>query len=145
MSRKGVILLKKLEGLKLKAYKDSAGKSTIGWGHLINLPGEAYLHRKNGINVGTAEKLFKKDIKTAESAVNKWVTSPVTTNQYDALVSFVYNVGEGAFGTSTMLKYINKGEHQKAANEFPRWRYAGKKEVAGLVKRRAIEQQLFLA
>lgn len=144
ISNKGLRKIKSFEGLRLKPYKDIAGKDTIGWGHLIKLPTEAYLLRKEGITPDKAEKLLKEDIKTAESAVNTLVKAPLTGNQYDALVSFVYNVGEGAFATSTMLKYLNAEEYQKAANEFPRWRYAGGEESAGLLKRRAVEQQTFM-
>lgn len=145
ISANGLRKIKEFEGLKLTPYKDTAGKLTIGWGHLIKLPAEAELLRKEGITPEKAEKLLNDDLREAESAVNRLVKAPITGNQYDALVSFVYNIGQGAFSESTMLKHLNNGDYQSAANEFPRWRYAGGEESAGLVKRRAVEQQLFLA
>lgn len=145
ISKAGVNKIIEHEGLRLKPYKDSAGLWTIGYGHLIKFPEEKYLLNPEGIIKKEAEKLLKHDLKPAEKAVNDFVKMPLTGNQYDALVSFVYNVGSGNFADSTMLRRLNVGDYDGAAAEFPKWKYAGGKENAGLLARRAKEQNLFLS
>lgn len=144
LSNKGLNKLKRFEALRLKPYKDSGGKFTIGWGHLIKRPEENYLLNKNGISAGKATQLLRADVQVAEKAVKRLVKAPLSGNQIDALISFVYNIGIDAFAQSTMLRYINAKQYQKAANEFPAWRYVNKKENAGLLARRAEEQSMFL-
>ena len=144
LSNKGLNTLKRFEALRLKPYKDAGGKFTVGWGHLIKRPEENYLLNKNGISVGKANQLLQGDVQIAEKAVKRLVKVPLSGNQLDALISFVYNIGVGAFSRSSMLKYLNAGQYREAANEFPAWRYVNKRENAGLLARRAKEQSLFL-
>lgn len=144
ISRRGLDQIKSHESLRLKPYQDIAGKWTIGWGHLIK-PEESYLLDAAGITADQATTLLRADLAIAERAVNDLVTVPIAGNQYDALVSFVFNVGVTAFANSTLLRKLNAGDVDGAANEFPRWIYAGGKESAGLLARRAQEQSLFLA
>ena len=92
-----------------------------------------------------AEKLLKQDLKIFESAICDVVKVPLNQNQFDALVSFVYNVGIGAFRTSTMLKFINANHFPLASGQFDRWIYAKDKKLEGLVKRRKEEKELFLS
>lgn len=131
-------LLKQFEGCRLTAYRDSAGIPTIGYGHT------------HGVVMGMtctqeeAEAWLAVDATVAESCINIPVDVPLTQNQFDALVCFVYNVGCSAFHGSTMLRYINAGAFQLAAAEFPKWDHAGGVEVEGLRKRRLAEQALFL-
>lgn len=145
ISNKGLDNLKLSEALRLKPYKDIAGKWTIGWGHLIKIPEENYLLEQKGISEEKATQLLRQDLATAENAVNKLVTVPLTGNQFDALVSFVYNVGTGAFERSSMLRILNQGDYNGAASQFARWTYAGGQQSAGLVARRAREQSEFIA
>jgi len=140
ISQAGIDNLKQFEGYREKVYLDSANLPTIGYGHLLK-PGEDF----KIITREFAEQLLRQDIKTAESAVNKHVTVDLTQNQYDALVSFVYNVGGGAFAKSTLLKKLNSGDYNGAQNELPRWNKAGGKVHQGLANRRQHEQQIFLA
>lgn len=109
-SQTGINLIKSFEGCKLKAYQDSAGVWTIGYGHT------------SGVYSGMT----------------------ITQNQFDALVSFTFNLGSGKLESSTLLKKLNQGNIADAANEFDRWVYADGKKLNGLIARRAAEKELFL-
>jgi lysozyme len=135
-------LIKRHEGLRLSAYQDPGGKWTIGWGHTGDVqPGHVITEHQ-------AEALLMLDAQTAAAAVNRRVKVPLSQHQFDALVCFVFNLGEGRFAESTMLKLINQGCISSAAAEFMRWtkgRHHGRKiTLGGLVKRRDDERRLFL-
>ena len=138
-SQTGINLIKKLEGCKLEAYQCSAGVWTIGYGHTGS---DVTKGRK--ITLTEAESLLKQDLIVHCNNVSKLVKVSLNQNQFDALVSFIYNIGINAFKTSTMLKHLNKGEFYAAAKEFDRWIYAGGKVSEGLKKRRTAEKTLFL-
>lgn len=138
LSEKGKTLIKKYEGLKLSAYKCPAGVWTIGYGHTAGV----YAGQK--ITQKQADEIFDKDIKQFEDAVNSLVKVPLKQGQFDALVSFVYNVGKTAFANSTLLKMLNSGNYSGAGEQFNRWVFAGGKKLVGLVKRREEEKELFL-
>lgn len=156
ISNEGLEHLITLEGgARLVMYNDlgdQGGHCTIGVGHLVHkgvcngvIPSEKpYL---KGISPAKAKELLKNDLAIAESAIHGSVTVPLSQNQYDALVSFVFNVGADAFRRSTLLKYINSRQHRKAADEFLEWNrmtIAGKKvEISGLTNRRLAEKVLF--
>lgn len=140
-SANGIELIKQFESLSLKMYRDSAGLPTIGYGHLI-LKGEVF--PPTGISKRAAGILLQQDMRKAEKVINELVKAPLTQNQYDAVVSLVFNIGVGAFAKSTMLRKLNVGDVEGAASEFPRWNKAGGRMSAGLLKRRAIKQNLFL-
>lgn len=131
-------LIKHYEGLHLKAYVCPAGKLTIGYGHTKGVK------RGDTITEKDAEKYLRQDMKKAEQAVKKHVKVELTQCQYDALVSFVFNLGEGNFRKSTLLKLVNKGEFKKASHQFDRWIYAKGAPCKGLIKRRTSEKELFL-
>lgn len=136
-SDQGIELIASFEGLRLTSYRDPAGVLTIGYGHTNGV--------KEGQTITKEEalQLLKQDIQTAEKAVKRLVTVPLNQNQFDALVSFTYNLGQGNLSTSTLLKKLNKGDYEGAANEFERWVYAGGKKLNGLVTRRKREKELF--
>ncbi|AFH47795.1 Phage-related lysozyme [Ignavibacterium album JCM 16511] len=143
ISKKGLDLIKKYEGLKLEAYRDPAGILTIGYGHTKTVkPGMV-------INKDMADLLLKIDVMDAENAVRVLVNIELSQNQFDALVSFVFNVGRKNFERSTLLKKLNEGKILEAGEEFMKWTKAkqpgGLKELPGLVKRRAEEKVLFLS
>ncbi|WP_229407164.1 lysozyme [Methylobacillus flagellatus] len=151
ISLNGLAKIKQEEGLKLVRYDDATGQPlargqkakgypTIGYGHKLGTFEDLWT-----ITEAEATRLLVSDLVDAESAVNRLVKVPLTQNQYDALVSFVFNVGSGAFSRSTLLKLLNAGDYQGAANQFPAWRMSGGVVMAGLVKRRANERALFLA
>jgi lysozyme len=139
ISQNGINLIKKFEGCGLKAYKCPAGIWTIGYGHTGST-----VHAGLQITSAEAEKLLKTDLLVHCNNVSKLVKVPLNQNQFDALVSFEYNVGYGNFKSSTLLKLLNQKKYKEAAEQFGRWKYAGKKELLGLVRRRNAEKELFL-
>ena len=142
ISTKGLALIKGFEGFESKAYRDQAGHLTIGYGHKVKT-GEAF----GIIDPVTAGQLLIDDVATATDTVRRLVSTPLQQYEFDALVSFVFNVGVSAFAASTMLQKLNAGDRAGAAAEFNRWVYVtigGSKVVsAGLQNRRAAERQLF--
>ena len=139
-SQKGIDLIKKFEGTVLKVYKDAVGLPTIGIGHLIK-KGEVF----TTITQQQAEDLLAKDLKQFEEGISTSVKVAITQNQFDALVSFAFNLGMGNVNSSTLLKKLNAGDVQGAANEFVRWNKAGGKVLTGLTNRRLAEKELFLS
>ncbi|MBE9180927.1 lysozyme [Oculatella sp. LEGE 06141] len=138
INTQGLELLKSFEGLRLTAYRDAVGVWTIGYGTTTGVrPGMR-------ITQSQAEALLRQDLLRFETAVNNLVKVPLTDNQFSALVSFTYNVGERALGTSTLLRLLNQGNYRGAANEFLRWNKAGGRVLAGLTRRRNAERTLFL-
>lgn len=137
-SKKGLQLTEQFEGLRLKAYQDVRGIWTIGYGHT-----GPDVHVGMIITKDQAEALLAQDVQKAASAVNHLVTVPLTQDEFDALVDFVFNVGSGHFGSSTMLKLLNQGDYTGAAHEFERWSHAGAAVVAGLLRRRQAEETEF--
>lgn len=144
ISNKGIELIKQFEGCELKAYRDSVGVLTIGFGWTQAVNGKPI---KPGMTIdrATAERLLKTGLVSYENDVSKLVKVKLTQNQFDALVSFAYNCGSRALSTSTLLKKLNAGDYRGAADEFTRWNKAGGKVLPGLVKRRAAERELFLS
>lgn len=139
ISLTGINLIKQFEGCRLEAYYCPAGVLTIGYGHTkIVSPG---LH----ITQQKANELLALDLALFEAAVAQLVKVPLTQCQVDALISFVYNVGVGAFTSSTLLKKLNAKDYVGAASEFSRWNKASGAPLAGLTKRREAERKLFLA
>ena len=137
----GLELIKKFESCKLTAYKADKSEKyyTIGWGHY-----GADVKKDMKITKEKADKLLKNDIKYFEECVNAYVKVPITQSMYNALVSFTYNVGGGAFKKSSLLKYVNKCKFEKASNEFKKWNKCGGKVLKGLVRRRELEKVEFL-
>lgn len=137
-SSRGAELIKKWEGVRLKSYQDSVGVWTIGYGHTKT----AKPHQE--ISLKQAHELLEQDIKQHESYIDRYVKVYLTQNQYDALSSFVFNLGGGALQKSTLLKKLNQGDYKGAGGEFLRWTKAGGKELKGLVNRRKEESRMFL-
>jgi lysozyme len=140
INQEGLDLIKRSEGLRLQVYKDAVGKATIGYGHLI-LAGEDF---SGGITEEEAEEILKKDLERTEIGVEQAVDVDLTDNQFAALVSFAFNLGVRTLQRSTLLMLVNKGDFDSAADEFPKWCYAGGKQLKGLVTRRLAERDLFL-
>jgi GH24 family phage-related lysozyme (muramidase) len=135
-------LIKEFEGFSATAYKDGGGVWTVGYGttHI------------GGISIGQyatctepeACQMILDEVNPISYKISKMVTVHLTQNQFDALVDFTYNLGIGAFGNSTLLKKLNAGDYEGAANEFLRWDHDNGKKVAGLTRRRIAERALFL-
>lgn len=143
ISERGLNMIRRFEGFEERSYTCPGGARTIGYGHVIK-QGEPYGEDGYVMDHDLAMELLDKDCDIAENAINQLVRVPLTQNQYDALVSFAYNVGVGAFAKSTMLSAINSGDMARAAAEFPRWNKSKGKVLAGLSKRRDAEMRLFL-
>jgi lysozyme len=137
MSNDGINLVKQFEGLREDAYRCSAGVLTIGYGHTGDVQEGDRITREKATEYLTA------DLKHAENAVRKYVTVPLTQKQYDSLVSFAYNVGNRAFGKSTLLEKLNAGDYDGAAEQFQRWVKANGEKCDGLVNRRQKEKECF--
>ncbi|MBI4382892.1 MAG: lysozyme [Nitrospinae bacterium] len=136
--------VKQREQFRRHKYGDEGDKPTIGYGHLL-LPDEKF---PNGITKEQALRFLAQDIKIAETALQRKVKVDLTQYQFDALTSLVFNIGTDNFEDSTLLRLLNRGEYNKAANEFLVWNKVTKKGIKvtsdGLVKRRKIERTLFL-
>ncbi len=144
ISNKGIELIKQFEGLRLDAYQDSVGVLTIGYGWTQPVDGKP-ITKGMTIKPEVAERLLKAGLVSYESDVSKLVKVKLTQGQFDALVSFAYNLGSRSLSTSTLLTRLNAGDYAGAANEFPRWNKAGGKVLAGLTRRREAERALFLS
>lgn len=138
VSNNGINLVKRFEGLELKAYRDSVGILTIGYGH-------THAVKAGDIITGEqADAILREDLQVAELTVNTNVKVKLTQGQFDALVSFVFNLGSGNFVKSTLIRKLNAGDYAGSADEFGKWVNAGGKKLPGLVKRRAAEREVFL-
>lgn len=140
VSLAGLATLKHDEGEVRRVYLDPVGIPTVCVGHTSTVS-----HKDVGRAYTGAEcdVLLRQDLRVAERAVKRLVAVPVTQGQYDALVSFTFNVGEGNLAASTLRKKLNAGQCLAAADQFGRWVYAKGKRLPGLVKRRAAEAAKF--
>jgi lysozyme len=133
----GQHLTQSFEQCRLSAYPDSKGVPTIGWGHT------------RGVKLGDtctqaqADAWLLEDVQTAVAAVNRLVTVSLSQHQFDALVDFTFNAGQGNFASSTMLRKLNAGDMQGAEEEFAKWDMCGGAHLAGLARRRAAEAAEF--
>lgn len=147
-SQNGINMIKAFEGLhkvksdgNVRSYRDPAGRWTIGYGHTRGV--------KSGmvITPEEAEEFLSQDLVETEEVVERLVKVDLTQNQFDALVSFVFNLGQGNFRSSTLLRKLNREEYDSAAEEFIKWnkaRVQGElKPLPGLTRRRAAESALF--
>ncbi|UJR82738.1 glycoside hydrolase family protein [Sandaracinus amylolyticus] len=147
MSSKAVDLIKSFEGFRSKLYDDPAGHCTIGYGTLVHRgpcngdASEAPYAR--GIDEARATELLASHANEAASVVNDLVKTELAQHQFDALVSFVYNVGQGNFGKSTLLKKLNEGDYDAVPVEMRKWVNGGGKKLPGLVRRREAEVTMF--
>jgi lysozyme len=144
LSPAGVRFIGRWEGFRGNLYNDPLGHCTIGFGHLVhrgNCDGSEPARFKRGITRRRGLKLLRKDIADYEVAINDVVQVALNQQQFDALVSFAYNVGTGAFGTSTLVRKLNQGHYQAVRSELMRWTNNG---LPGLVSRRRAEGELFV-
>lgn len=143
VSNKGIELIKRFEGLRLKAYVCSGGVDTIGYGTTI-LPNGIKVPKGSICTKEQAEMFLKNDLGKFEIGVNRYVTVPINQNQFDALVCFSYNVGLGALQKSTLLKKININPNsEEIENEFMKWSFAKHIQLEGLRLRRKAESELY--
>ena len=139
-SDKGIALIKAHEGLRLNAYLCPAKVWTIGYGH-TSAAGEPVVREGMRITRAEANSILLRDLGKFEERVNRLVKVPLTQGQFDALVSFDFNTGK--LHSSSLLKKLNAGEHSRVPAQLMRWTKGGGKELAGLVRRRRDEAELW--
>ena len=144
VSNKGVDLICEFEGKRLVAYDDGVGVWTIGFG-TIKYPNGVRVKKGDTCTLEQAKEYMRHDLIEFEHTVNSSVKVPLNQNQFDALVSLAYNIGSNAFKSSTLVKKLNTGDYQGAADQFNMWVNAGGKRMQGLVNRRDKEKLLFLS
>ena len=137
ISQEGLSLIKKFEGLRLRAYKCSANVLTIGYGHTGGVK------ETDKITLEEADSLLEKDIAKFEEYVSDNVIVKLNQSQFDALVAWTFNLGPGNLRESTMLKKLNNQEYESVPFEMRRWNKAGGKTLDGLIRRREAESLLF--
>jgi lysozyme len=145
-SAAGIAIIKRWEGLRLRAYLCDGKRWTIGWGTTV-YPNGRRVRPGDVCTAQQAEEYLANYVAALEKRVFGMIRVPITQNQFDALVSFAYNVGDGKDGllTSTLLRLLNAGDYAGAAGQFKRWNIANGKENDGLINRRASERDLFLS
>jgi lysozyme len=134
----GVAIIREFEGCKLKAYRCPANRWTCGYGETENVgPTTVWTQEE-------ADRRLALRLRRTEAAVEKMLLGTrVSDNQFSALVSLTYNIGETAFAKSTLLRKLRAGDTLGAFSEFPRWAHANGQLLSGLVRRRRAEQELF--
>jgi len=131
-------LIKAFEGFSPETYVCPAGYLTIGYGHVVQ-PGETFVT----LTPEEGDALLARDLPRYENAVCRLIEVPLADPCFDALVSFAFNLGEGALSASTLRRLINAGRLEEAAPQFDRWVFAGARRLPGLVRRRAAERALW--
>ena len=136
-SSEGISLIQKFEGCELEAYQCSAGVWTIGYGHTKDVVEGMTITKEQ------AEQMLVDELHEYENYINEYVTVALSQNQFDALVSWVYNLGPANLKASTMLKVLNSGKYEDVPSQMKRWNKAGGKVLEGLIRRREAEACLF--
>jgi lysozyme len=139
ISQDGIDLIKEFEGCELDAYADSTGRMTIGYGHTADV------YEGMTITQSQADIYLSWDLEEFEQYVNDYVTVPLAQHQFDALVSFTYNLGPGTLQRSDLLAFVNAYQVSQAADAFLEYDHAGGVEVPGLLRRREAERAMFLS
>lgn len=137
VTAEGIALIKRFESFSTNTYICPAGYPTIGYGHMVKeRESRAYA---SGIDEAKALEILARDVATAEKAVLRLIAVPLKDGQFDALVSFTFNLGAGALQRSTLRRKVNREEHDDVPAEFMKWVWAGGKRLQGLVRRREAE------
>ena len=139
ISQDGLDLIKRFEGFSRTVYVCPAGYPTIGYGHVVKSDEDFTV----GIDAEQADELLRQDAGIAERAILRLINVPLTDGQFDALVSFTYNLGGGALQRSTLRRKVNRENHTEVPEQFLRWVWAGGRQLKGLIRRRAAESQLY--
>lgn len=137
----GLRLIRRFEGFSALPYVCPGGYLTVGYGHIVKNP-DAF---RQPITEDEATQILTIDIQTAERAVLRLITVPLKDGQFDALVSFTFNLGAGALQRSTLRRKVNRQEHDEVPEEFMKWVWAGGQKLKGLISRRNAEATLYLS
>ena len=144
MTDEGLDLIKLYEGYSSSPYLCPAQHWTIGYGAIWGMDNKRVTEDNPDINADQADYLLRRDVKKSEMAVLRHIRVPLEDGQFNSLCSFVFNLGSGALQSSTLRRKINRGDYIGAADEFPRWVYAGGRRLKWLIKRREHERAMFL-
>lgn len=139
MNKYAVDIAKKFEGFRVTPYYDASGFLTIGFGTRIKSKDEY----PNGVTEEEAENLLVEHMERSEAVLDREITVPTSDKQFGALLSLCYNIGEGNFLKSTLLRKLNQSDYAGAADQFSVWCRSGGRELPGLIRRRAAEKALF--
>ena len=146
LSQKGVDLIKQFEGLSLTPYVCAGGINTIGYGNTYYTNGKRVTLKDPKITHKQAEELLKHSLSTYEKAVDSFCRDDISQPQFDALVSFAYNVGTGALQKSTLIRKVNANPKDVTiADEFAKWNKANGRVLVGLTRRRQAEAKLYFS
>ena len=137
ISEEGLSLIKKFEGCELKAYRCAANVLTIGYGTTKGVTEDMEITKEE------AESLLKEEMHEYEGYINDMIKVPLEQNQFDSMVSWVFNLGSTNLSSSTLLKKINNSEYDEVPSQIKRWNKAGGKVLDGLIRRREAEALLF--
>lgn len=138
ISAEGLSLIKKFEGCELKAYRCAANVLTIGYGTIKNVTEGMEITQEE------AETLLQEEMHEYEGYINDMVKVPLEQHQFDAMVSWVFNLGSGNLSSSTLLKKLNNSEYDEVPAQIRRWNKAGGKVLDGLIRRREAEAKMFM-
>jgi len=142
ITQEGLDLIKRFEGFSPEIYTCPAGYPTIGYGHLVrDRERDRFV---GGISREEAEELLKRDVLWAEKGVLRMISVPLTDGQFDALVSFTFNLGTGTLQRSTLRRKVNRQEHDVVPSEFMRWIWANGRRLRGLINRRSAEARIYV-
>ena len=144
MTDEGLDLIKLYEGYSPSAYLCPANQWTRGYGAIWGIDNTRVTEDHPDINEEQADQLLRRDVSISERTVLRLIRVPLEEEQFNALCSFVFNLGSGSLQSSTLRRKINRGDYIGAADEFPRWVFAGGRKLKGLIKRRNHERLMFL-
>jgi lysozyme len=146
LSEKGAEFISGFEGFSAKLYEDTAGHCTIGFGHQVHpgkCDGSEPKEFRDGISRKRGLRLLQNDAETAADEIHRSVEVHLNQTQFDALVSFVFNVGIGAFRDSTLLRLLNRGQYDSVPKQLNRWVFSQGQKLDSLIARRKAEGRLF--
>jgi lysozyme len=141
VTEEGLDLIKTFEGFGSAIYICPAGWATIGYGHVVRE--DERKHYEDGIDEEAGDAILQNDIEKSERAVLRLIRVALDDGQFDALVSFTFNLGAGALQRSTLRRKVNREEHESVPAEFRRWVWAGGRKLKGLMRRREVEARLY--
>ena len=141
----GLYVIQQSEGYSASVYRCPADRWTIGYGSTWDIHGAAIKKDQPDITKDEGEALLRRELAHVENSVRTLIKVPLNENQFSAVCSLAYNIGTGNLQSSTLRSKLNRMDYSGASDEFPKWRRASGKIMRGLVKRRAIEQELFNA
>lgn len=141
----GMEIIKTFEGFSSKVYRCPALVCTVGFGSTYGKDGKRITMKHPDVSKKEAEFLLHREVRHTEDAVRRLSKDRLNENQFSAVVSLGYNIGTGNLQSSTLMRMVRRGDIDEAADQFPRWKKANGRTLSGLVRRRAVERELFLS